>query len=302
MPPERLYVIGNGFDLYHKIKSSYGEFGLYVKDSSPSLYHAFEKYFSFDGSWSCLEETLAHLDVDLVIEDASDFLVSYGVADWSDAYHHDYQYEVSRVVELLSTGLKGEFTAWVVGLEIPDQKSCSVPLLPMDVAAQYLNFNYTNTLQCLYGIPECQVLHIHNSASDPVPDLILGHAYNTTEIKSLNQGVDHEDQDVRVTEAYEILDNYFSRTYKPTSDVLQRHKKFFSGLAGVSEIYVVGHSLSEVDGPYIREIVKATKSANPTWVVTYYNPHSIPALREALLGVGVMDGSIRFVYISLLPA
>jgi Bacteriophage abortive infection AbiH len=302
MPAKRLYIVGNGFDLHHKIRSSYGEFGAYVRNSNPSLYDTFEKYFSFEGNWSSLEETLAHLDVDLIIDEASDFLVSYGAEDWSDAYHHDYQFEVSRIVELLSTELKSEFTNWIIGLEIPDKDSCGVPLLPLDKNAQYLNFNYTNTLQRLYGMPGHQVMHIHNSASDPVPDLILGHAYSQAEIPSLNHGANLEDQDVRVTEVNEILDEYFSKTYKPTSDVLQRHMGFFSGLAGVSEIYVVGHSLSEVDSPYICEIVEATKFAHPTWVVTYYNSASIPALKEALLGAGVMGGAIAFVQISQLPA
>lgn len=302
MPAERLYIIGNGFDLYHKIRSSYGDFGSYVKGASSSLHDTFENYFPFEGNWSSLEETLAHLDVDLIIDEASDFLVSYGAEDWSDAYHHDYQYEVARIVELLSTELKGEFTNWIRGLEIPDAQSCGVPLIPLDATALYLNFNYTNTLQSLYGISEHQVLHIHNSAADTVPDLILGHAYSPADIQSLNHGANLEDQDVRVTEANRILDEYFSKTYKPTTQVLRRHKGFFAGLAGVSEIYVVGHSLSEVDGPYIREIVNCTECTHPKWVVTYYESDSIPALKESLLGAGVMDSAVKFVQIAQLPA
>lgn len=187
-------------------------------------------------------------------------------------------------------------------MEIPDAQSCGVPLLPLDATALYLNFNYTNTLQRLYGISEHQVLHIHNSAADTVSDLILGHAYSPADIKSLNHGANLEDQDVRVTEANKILDEYFSRTYKPTAQILRSHKEFFAGLAGVSEIYVVGHSLSEVDRPYIREIVNATKYAHPKWVVTYYKSDSIPTLKESLLSAGVMDGAAKFVQIAQLPA
>ena len=302
MRTKRLYVIGNGFDLHHKIKSSYGEFGKYVKNSNPLLHDVFENYFSFEGNWSSLEETLAHLDVDLIIDEASDFLVSYAAEDWSDAYHHDYQYEVARIVNLLSKTLKEEFTNWILELDIPDTNSCDVALLPLDATARYLNFNYTNTLQKLYGIQKNHVLHIHNSASDTNPDLILGHAYSQSDIQSLNHGANLEDQDVRVTEANEILDQYFSKTYKPTKDVLLRHKDFFSGLPGTSEIYVVGHSLSEVDAPYIREIVNVTKCANPKWIVTYYSATSVPVLRESLLAAGAKDGAIEFVPLAQLPA
>lgn len=302
MRAKRLYIVGNGFDLYHKIKSSYSEFGEYVKSSNSLLHDAFENYFSFEGNWSSLEETLAHLDIDLIIDEASDFLVSYAAEDWSDAYHHDYQYEVARIVELLSKTLKEEFTNWILGLDIPDANSCSVALLPLDASARYLNFNYTNTLQKLYGIPKKQVLHIHNSASDTNPDLILGHAYRPSDIQSLNHGANLEDQDVRVTEANDILDQYFSKTYKPTKDVLLRHKDFFSGLTGTSEIYVVGHSLSEVDAPYIREIVNFTKCASPKWIVTYYNAASVPVLKESLLAAGAKDGTIEFLPLAQLPA
>lgn len=301
MPAKRLYVVGNGFDLYHKIKSSYGDFGSYIKGANSSLHDTFENYFSFEGNWSSLEETIGHLDVDLIIDETSDFLVSYGAEDWSDAYHHDYQYEVARIVELLSTELKSEFTNWIHGLEIPDVQSCAVPLLSLDATAVYLNFNYTNTLQRLYGISEHQVLHIHNSAAAKDPDLILGHAYSAADIQSLNHGANLEDQDVRVTEANSILDEYFSKTYKPAAQVLRRHKGFFSGLAGISEIYVVGHSLSEVDSPYIREIVNCTECTPPKWVVTYYESDSIPLLKESLLGSGVMHSSVKFVPIAQLP-
>lgn len=302
MRGKRLYVIGNGFDLHHKIKSSYCDFGKYVKISNPLLHRTFENYFSFEGNWSSLEETLAHLDVDLITDEASNFLVSYAAEDWSDAYHHDYQYEVARIVELLSKTLKEEFTNWILGLDIPDASSCGVARLPLDATARYLNFNYTNTLQKLYGIPKNQVLHIHNSASDTNPDLILGHAYNPSDIQSLNYGANLEDQDVRVTEANEILDQYFSMTYKPTKDVLLRHKDFFSGLTGASEIYVVGHSLSQVDAPYIREIVNVTKCASPKWIVTYYSAASVPALKESLLAAGAKDGEIEFLQLAQLPA
>jgi hypothetical protein len=56
-----LYIIGNGFDLHHKIKSSYTAFGEYVSAANPSLHETFEAYFSFDGNWVSLEDTLVLL-------------------------------------------------------------------------------------------------------------------------------------------------------------------------------------------------------------------------------------------------
>jgi hypothetical protein len=50
-----LYIVGNGFDLHHQIKSSYSDFGEYVKTVDPELYETVEEYFSFGGKWSNLE-------------------------------------------------------------------------------------------------------------------------------------------------------------------------------------------------------------------------------------------------------
>ncbi len=240
LPNSRLlYVIGNGFDLHHRIRSSYSDFGNYVWNIDPGLHSLFENYFSFEGNWADLENTLANIDIDLIIDEASAYLVSYSAEDWSDAYHHDYQYEINRITGSLSEGLKRRFTEWVCGLAIPDYSSCPVPLLDLDISAKYLTFNYTNTLQILYGVPPAHILHIHNQAISFDSDLVLGHGVSPKSIASLNAGADIENQDIRVTQANECIDDYFSRTYKPTDHVISAHRSFFHSLSEVRRVYVL---------------------------------------------------------------
>ncbi|MEO5864588.1 MAG: bacteriophage abortive infection AbiH family protein [Nitrospiraceae bacterium] len=171
-----LYIVGNGFDLHHHIKSSYFDFGHYVKSADPELYDTVEKYFSFGGKWSNLEEALGRFDADWLLEDSSNFSGSYSDEEWSDASHHDYQYEVEEVVTALSTTLKSRFTTWVTTLQIPDSRLFAGTLLNLDRNSRYLTFNYTCTLQRLYGVPPQNVLHIHNEAMSEESDLVLGHA------------------------------------------------------------------------------------------------------------------------------
>jgi len=113
---ERLYIIGNGFDMHHGIKSSYKDFGKYLKAIDSETY-------------------------DLM----TDFLPSYGADDWSDSGHHDYQYEVDRVVEALSRTLLSHFSDWIRQLAIPTSKGIEKFRLPLDLSSQYLSFNYTDT-------------------------------------------------------------------------------------------------------------------------------------------------------------
>lgn len=294
MKSQVLYVIGNGFDLHHKIKLSYADFGKYVRQVDPGLHGTFEKYFSFEGNWADLENTLANIDVDLMIDEVSNFLVPYSADDWSDAYHHDYQYEIERITNALSEELKRGFTEWVCGLEIPDSLSCPVPLMNLDRNATYLTFNYTNTLQKLYGVAPANIRHIHNQAINIASDLVLGHGVSPKSIDSLNNGTDIESQDVRVTQANEIIDDYFLKTYKPTHDVIAKHEPFFHSLTGVRRIYVLGHSLSEVDWPYFKLISDCTRPSHPVWIVSYHD-ESIQEKMHALSQVGVAATQVKYV-------
>lgn len=282
-----LYIIGNGFDLHHQIPCSYTDFGRYVQNIDSSLHDLFENYFSFEGNWADFENTLAHLDVDHVLDKASTYLVSYSAEDWSDAYHHDYQYEIDRVVSSLSEKLKRRFTEWVCGLEIPEPPSYRAPLLDLDVDAKFLTFNYTNTLQKLYGVLPAHILHIHGQATGLGSDLVLGHGVNPTSIASLNSGADLEDQDIRLTQGNECIDDYFSRTYKPTNRVISAFQAFFDSLSDVRYISVLGHSISKVDWPYFALIAQITGPSSPHWIVSYYDEVSIPLMMQAFSQFGV---------------
>jgi hypothetical protein len=69
-----------------------------------------QRYFDVDADfWAEFEEQLASFDSDTLIEDACDFLVTYAAEDWSDAYHHDYQFEISQAVEAISATLRSRF-------------------------------------------------------------------------------------------------------------------------------------------------------------------------------------------------
>ena len=129
---KKLYVMGNGFDLWHDIPSSHREFKSFVKEHDRDLFDAVETYLGAEEDWSDLESALASIDVDNVIEDLDHFMVSYAADDWSDAYHHDFQYEVERVVERLSATLRIQFGKWIRQLAIPNRFSAGKRLQSID--------------------------------------------------------------------------------------------------------------------------------------------------------------------------
>lgn len=290
-----LYVIGNGFDIHHGIQSKYWQFGEYVKLHNSELYDTFEDFFSFEGNWDSFEETLKYIDVDYLVDSASDFLVSYGADDWSDSYHHDYQYEIDRVVSALSVELKNEFVSWILQLNIPNSTDYQDSLLPIDKNALFLNFNYTPTLQKLYSIPDNQILHIHNQAIDTNSNLILGHGWNPDTRKSLNDIPDIEDQDTRITEGNSIIDSYFKKTFKPTAEIIKLNSDFFDCLGSIKFLNVLGHGLADVDYPYFEELTKYLDLRNTKWKISYYSNDSLISFQKTIQKLGVKEEQVEFI-------
>jgi hypothetical protein len=282
----KLYIIGNGFDLYHGIPSNYLDFGRYLRKVDQATYRELETYFSVDDAfWWEFEARLADFDVERAIDYASQFLMSYAAENWSDSGHHDYQYELNRVVEAISSNMRARFADWIRQLRIPPAGSFAGKLLPLDPSARYLNFNYTPTLQKTYGVDDIQVLHIHGQANNSTDQLVLGHAWQRTQVDSLNYGTDFADADIRVVEGNRIVDHYFSSTFKPTNTIIKQQQAFFDNLSSVRQILVMGHSLSEVDAPYLEEIINCIDASTVTWKVSYYNDPTIPQTRMFDLGI-----------------
>lgn len=289
MSDKRLYIIGNGFDIFHGVKSKYSDFKDYVEKNDNDLFEALEEYFNTDELWSDFEETLAYIDTDKIVDDASDFLVSYGADDWSDAYHHDYQYEVQRAIDVVTVSLKEHFTKWILSLDIPDTVKLELP-----VSSLYLTFNYTDTLERTYKIPPAQIIYIHNKAINETSTLILGHSRQPTPDNSFDKEADWEDQDVRVAEGNRILDSYFEETYKNTDTIIKENKSFFGKLSSIEEIFVLGHSISPVDIKYFQTVFN-TVSKNSTWTVSYYSDDLKEKFTKTLISIGVSADKINLV-------
>lgn len=294
MTSKNLYIVGNGFDLHHGINSRYSDFKQYVECNDPELFRLMGEYLVIEENWSDLEEALASLDADWLIDEASNFLASYGADDWSDAYHHDYQFEIDKVVAGLSRSLKTQFTKWGLQLDIPSSAEMDSKRLNLDVNGKYLTFNYTPTLNSIYAIPDENILHIHNKAINEESNLILGHAWNPIDKRSLNDVQNIEEQDARVTQGNDIIDGYFAETYKPASKIIQEHIEYFKGLRATQQIFVMGHSLSAVDIEYFRAIIQHIDLDVARWKISYYGDTQLEEHRQTMQGLGVKEGLIEF--------
>ncbi|WP_428003788.1 AbiH family protein [Acidovorax sp.] len=159
-----------------------------------------------------------------------------------------------------------------------------------------MTFNYTDTLQRVYGIQHANVVHIHGSASQANDELVLGHGWHRTPTDSFNHGINFEEADTREIEGNEIIDEYFSSTFKPTARIIEENQAFFQSLENVSMVLVMGHSLSSVDLPYLREIRSHLRNERVRWRVSFHGDSR--DAQEGMRNIEIPTENVRFFSLS----
>lgn len=156
----------------------------------------------------------------------------------------------------------------------------------LDADALFFSFNYTNTLGVLYGVPLEQILFIHGCADLADDELVLGHAWHPQSRKSLNDRPDIEEIDTRLMEANDIIDGYFSATFKRSTELICNHREFFDTLTEVEQVIVLGHSLSAVDAAYFTALVEQRSVAEAQWQIACRSSDEWPEKQVLLARLG----------------
>lgn len=291
---EKLYLIGNGFDLYHGLKTSYSHFCSFVKNEDSEVHRRVERFLSVEENWSDLEDALSTLDVDDVVEDASQFLMPYGADNWSDSGHHDYQYEIEQTVEALSSRLLDLLIQWIGEVTLPLPDEIKDIELPLDKDSQIMNFNYTLILQKAYGHDFEKIFHVHGNVLGNPCLPILGHSWNPDELTPKYLSYSDENMDSRVIEGNQILKPYFESTFKPTDSIIEENQAWFERLRQTKSIYVWGHSLSEVDAAYFYEIFRHINTDKVFWYISHHKPESVASQKAFMKRLGISPNLIVY--------
>lgn len=254
-----LYVLGNGFDLWHELPTSYDRFYAFAKDILDEI----EDYYSFNvaqkGPWCDFENSLARFD----------WRSFYEAHDNTDVTAEDFrQSEVYGLEDDLTaqadnhvTTVKERFQEWIETIDI----SGASKKLSFGDDDRFFTFNYTATLQFVYGIKNERVFHIHGR-SDRMDDLIFGHGESREEEPELDE---NGDSNRTIFSDAEGAAKYpFYAFQKPVDEVLKENRNRFESQHDVSDIVVIGHSLNEIDLPYFRRLSECAKDAR--WNVYYY--------------------------------
>jgi hypothetical protein len=315
-----LYIIGNGFDRYHGLDTRYQTFAFYLQDHYSKVHEYLVQYYGLpdldreekesyqDPLWADFESALTNLDFETVLDDNTNYLPDLASDNFKDHDWHSYQIAMELIVKDLTENLVQAFKEFILAVKFPltinDRK------LLLSTESIYLNFNYTDTLERYYEIEPEQIVYVHEKATDPDSVLVLGHGISPEEFtidepqppeNATEEELDtwREYQGDNYDYAYETgkqeLMSYFTRSFKESEAIIENNKAFFENLTDITEVVVLGHSLSEVDQPYFRKVIGSLNNAMLIWRVSFYGNNDLVTHRQRLLGLGLTQRQIQLV-------
>lgn len=307
----RLNVVGNGFDLYHGLPSSYYYFGCYLISTKPEFYKEIVKMYNLDGI-----KMLGHPgdDYTYVVEDVfwrefekhlgdvdEDYVVGTHIDDLD--LENDDPVEIEMNEHLVAHELKKSFVHWVKDTLdkeenyklIKDYINIVENKIDINDEEYYLVFNYTHTLQKIYNVSDEKIHYVHGECLidddygdyDDADDLIVGHG-NDARIKEIEKEIKSLENKYNFTQGmkneigeYNCILRILKDLKKDVEGCEVWCKYFYDRIhKNIDTIRVLGMSLGEVDIPYLQQLKNKWPSAK--WEFSYYGQKDIDKISEVV--------------------
>ncbi len=308
-----LFIIGNGFDSAHGLKTTYDHFRKFLLTEYPDI--KFDELVipeavpQYDGDIDYRRSEISSLLLYLIndaegdteywkdVEAALGRLNFNEALDWLephvdkegdvDIYKTSYIYE-DTVSTLIKPTLKIKelFPEWINTINIDRVTPIETFQQLIDSLDFFLTFNYTETLEQVYDVSETQVCHIHGMQNS---EIFFGH------------GSDEDQTEEHMQQYYGSQDGLFeikNALRKRTDLALKKNEAFFVSLtnASIEKIYSFGFSFSQVDKIYLREICSRINTDEVKWYFNDYDVHKHDEYKEILKICG-FNGSFKTFHI-----
>ena len=158
MEQDTLYIIGNGFDLAHGLKTKYNDFRKWLEESGfHSFVNRMEALYpdvkNANGEWNDIETALGHFKMPDVI--------AYDKYFTDCNCSEEVALPVGDNIKSVTVSLSGNLWKWIKTVDLLKAKH----MFLLNENALFVSFNYTLTLESVYEIPLDNVWHIHGSVS-----------------------------------------------------------------------------------------------------------------------------------------
>ena len=277
---QTLYILGNGFDIAHGIKSRYSDFKAFVlSNGNRQLVDLMDVFFSNKRElWGDVEKALGEYDEDAILDyckPEGEFDIDHSLRDSAiieDSPDAIFKPTIDEFVET--------FNNWVDSIDI----SCVSPIWNLSNQDIYFTFNYVDTLETIYHIPQCQILHIHGSRLKKEDKYVLGHNHYRNTLEAFYDETDM----IFEQNAYEKIIRWMNEYGKDTASIIKRNQVFFSGLQNIDKVITIGHSFYEVDWPYMEKIANSV-GLNIPWEMHYYSNDDLLRMKEFVTKNGLKN-------------
>ena len=275
----KLFIIGNGFDLYHSMPTWYTDYRKFlIKNHHEELLNWFEDRIDFDNDryeWNDIENYS-----NLNCEDHFEDIVSQNYSNIGDDNFRDSNwYDINSVSKLeFSNGIEFYgtlFKEWIETIEIADKE---MPLLSSILSKDdyFVSFNYTKTLENLYGIPNDHVFHIHGCIGDKW--LQFGSINNNpNNLKKIleDRYADEDFYGASVEFGVNNAVDLYQSAYKDVDNNLRELNMLLNRIDSITKIdniVIFGHSVKEdfMDKPYYEKIL-VPRYRNHKWSLYFYD-------------------------------
>ncbi len=267
----KLYILGNGFDLYFGLHTKTDDFcrilkGMKSEDNEAE--NLLDLFYIYGVDWSSFEDNLSKINVNLILEKnltTPDYLSEHeydreGVVD-------NMQYAVDELEEGIQRALKR------MALEANNQPLC--PILQFDSTDSIISFNYTSTVERVsINLKPNQFLYIHGCALKN-ENLILGYPQGEKKLSEIHFD---EDDDGYILRQKTIVSRFYSSLEKEIT--FDKLNNFLNNCKEFDEIVVLGHSIGKSDYPYFKYL--NSKYPKTKWLISYHEPKDIDKLSNNL--------------------
>lgn len=306
-----LYIIGNGFDKQHRLKTSYWDFRCYLEKYAEDFLMGLENMYSIAPFERLDKRYKKNRDIQKRRDDAifnmlwKNFELCLGEAnesemlDFSESIVNDLDLE-SGPVEIRDTmnvyweeqysfieQLNDFVGRWIKQVRLFKAKPIKEEFIN-NTEDYFFTFNYTGVLERIYNVPSKHILHIHGGVS-PYCNVqpILGHG-NVEKIEMFKlraeDAVDEEKECI-----YKAIYNFYRRTWKDTSSCMAFHDAFYKELTKVDRVEVIGHSFGSVDMAYFNYL-KYCVSKDTNWKFFYHSEDDCCAAKVAVKELEFEEG------------
>lgn len=244
--------------------------------------------------WSDLESSLGDDSIDCLAEDL--FNVDIEQSD-NDMWHVVFNNEdLSMDMKESFVKVIGLFRKWVVEyydgfkyglnksfIKGDNEKSIDCKGYILDVLESgdgFLSFNYTLTLEKVYGLDSKQICHIHGKIGDDMDNLLFGHG----EKNDIEESFATLGAEANLNELKDLL-------RKDTEGAYLRNTDFFNRIGSeLKDIHSFGYSFSDVDMYYVERIAERVVPSKITW---YINKHDSDLIKGGSVKGKKLDNQIR---------